>query len=78
MSREICIFIKRNSLFTSVTVWPLSVAGDSMCVMSTEFNGELLKVFSKSFVFAKLLFVDHGNAEQLWPAAGPLLAARWN
>ena len=56
----------------------MSVAGDPMCVMSTEFNGELLKVFSKSFVFAKLLFVDHGNAEQLWPAAGPLLAARWN
>ena len=56
----------------------MSVAGDTMCVMSTEFNGELLKVFSKSFVFAKLLFVDHGNAEQLWPAAGPLLAARWN
>ena len=41
-----------------------------MCVMSTESNGKLLKVFSKSFVFAKLLFVDHGLAEQL--------DARWN
>ena len=41
-----------------------------MCVMSTESNGKLLKVFSKSFVFTKLLFVDHGLAEQL--------DARWN
>ena len=74
------IYLKELSLHLSHCVAPvsLSVAGDSMCVMSTEFNGELLKVFSKSFVFAKLLFVDHGNAEQLWPAAGPLLAARWN
>ena len=46
-----------------------------MCVMSTEFNGELLQLFSKSFVFAQLLFVDHSQrtAELLRPVtrAGP-------
>ena len=49
--------------------------GGSKCVMSTEFNGELLQVFSKSFVFAQLLFVDHSQrtAELLRPVtrAGP-------
>ena len=75
------IYIYSNSLSLlphhSVECLLLGTA-DWMCVMSTEFNGELLKVFSKSFVFTKLLFVDHGNAEQLLPPAGPLLAARWN
>ena len=49
--------------------------GGSKCVMSTEFNGEPLQVFSKSFVFAQLLFVDHSQrtAELLRPVtrAGP-------
>ena len=77
------IYIYSNSLLpssSSLSSSPRLLLGtaDWMCVMSTEFNGELLKVFSKSFVFTKLLFVDHGNAEQLWPVAGPLLAARWN
>ena len=83
-SRAICIFIfiaTLSSLPPHHSLVPgrlLLGTADWMCVMSTEFNGELLKVFSKSFVFTKLLFVDHGNAEQLWPVAGPLLAARWN
>ena len=72
MRRAICIFIFIQ-LFPPphlIPLWPLSVAGGLMCVMSTESNGKLLKVFSQSFVFAKLLFVDHRIAEQLWPTAG--------
>ena len=67
---HIYIYPTLSSSLSHPSLWPLSVAGGWMCVMSTESNGKLLKVFSKSFVFTKLLFVDHGLAEQL--------DARWN